>query len=189
MTNPHRLLVALALGAAATDLATKALAGATLDDRAITPPGPLTLRLVHNPGVAFGLGTNTPTWAVLTLTATLTLAIAAWRGALGDAGPVGLLLGGATANLLDRLEAGTVVDLFDLGWWPAFNLADTFITIGAALLLLRSLTTTEPAAQPLNPDATPSRQPRHTKPGPTLHLGPARSHRPPGDRPSTSTDP
>ena len=48
---------------------------------------------------------------------------------------IGLLLGGAFGNLIDRLRAGTVVDFIDLGWWPIFNLADSFIVVGMALMI------------------------------------------------------
>jgi signal peptidase II len=48
---------------------------------------------------------------------------------------VGLVLGGALGNLADRAREGAVVDFIDPIAWPAFNLADTFITIGVALLI------------------------------------------------------
>ena len=48
---------------------------------------------------------------------------------------IGLLLGGALGNLIDRLRAGTVVDFIDFGWWPIFNLADSSIVVGMALLI------------------------------------------------------
>ncbi len=51
--------------------------------------------------------------------------------------PTGLLLGGALGNLLDRIRNGSVVDFIKLPLgWPPFNLADTAIVLGAALLLL-----------------------------------------------------
>ena len=48
---------------------------------------------------------------------------------------IGLLLGGAIGNLVDRLRAGTVVDFIDFGWWPIFNLADSSIVVGMVLLI------------------------------------------------------
>ena len=48
---------------------------------------------------------------------------------------IGLLLGGALGNLIDRLRAGTVVDFIDVGWWPIFNLADSSIVVGIVLLV------------------------------------------------------
>lgn len=49
--------------------------------------------------------------------------------------PTGLLIGGATGNLIDRTREGAVTDWFDLPWWPAFNLADVAITFGVLTLL------------------------------------------------------
>lgn len=122
----------------AVDLATKALASATLAGRSIHVIGPLHLRLGHNPGVAFGLGDAAPTWMILAISSTVAvlLAAAAWRHHIDSAVAAGLILGGAVANLIDRLEAGTVVDMFDLRWWPTFNVADIGITLGVGLLLL-----------------------------------------------------
>ena len=48
---------------------------------------------------------------------------------------LGLLLGGALGNLIDRLSFGWVVDFIDLGFWPVFNLADSAIVLGIILLL------------------------------------------------------
>jgi signal peptidase II len=49
--------------------------------------------------------------------------------------PVGLLLGGALGNLIDRAREGAVIDWIDPGWWPAFNVADSCIVIGVFALL------------------------------------------------------
>ena len=129
----------IAVGAALVDLAAKAVGTALLRGAPVDLPGPLWLRLVHNPGVAFGLGASAPGWLTLGVTFLVAASFAAlvWRGTFGvSAVAPGLILGGAVGNLVDRAVGGTVVDLFDLGWWPAFNLADVFITVGAALLLL-----------------------------------------------------
>ena len=131
-------LVFVSAATFAVDLATKALASVVLSDRTIQLAGPLQLRLVHNPGIAFGLGDAAPAWLILVLTGAvaMVLAIAAWRGQFGSALAAGLVLGGAIANVVDRLEAGTVVDMFDVGWWPTFNVADIGITVGVGLLAL-----------------------------------------------------
>lgn len=103
--------------------------------------------MVRNPGVAFGLGAAAPAGLVLAVTAAaaVALAAAAWRGRFGAPASAGLVLGGAVANLADRAADGSVVDLVNLGWWPAFNLADVGITVGVGLLVLGGL---RPTAQP-----------------------------------------
>ncbi len=50
----------------------------------------------------------------------------------------GAIVGGAIGNIVDRFHFGFVVDFIDLGWWPVFNVADSCITIGVALLILTS---------------------------------------------------
>jgi signal peptidase II len=115
--------------------------------------GVLALTLVLNPGLAFGvLGTVPPGWrwsvAALSLLALAVLARVAlrvlpeggWTGRLA----IGLIFGGAVGNLIDRARFGAVVDFVDVYWrdwhWPAFNVADSAITIGVGLLALRLLT-------------------------------------------------
>jgi signal peptidase II len=107
--------------------------------------------LVHsqNPGVAFGvLADSASIWTRVALIAgsVVVIAILAWMlvanrsgGALSAAG-LALLLGGATGNVTDRLMHGGVTDFFEV-WlgsyrWPAFNVADSAIAIGAALLII-----------------------------------------------------
>ena len=46
------------------------------------------------------------------------------------------MLGGSLSNLVDRVRLGYVTDFIDFRWWPAFNLADSFIVVGVALLFL-----------------------------------------------------
>jgi signal peptidase II len=94
----------------------------------------------RNHGVAFGLAAGSQV-AVTVLVALALVALLAYF--LSHASrpliwlPTGLLLGGALGNLLDRIRDGSVVDFIKLPLgWPPFNLADTAIVIGAALLLL-----------------------------------------------------
>jgi signal peptidase II len=49
---------------------------------------------------------------------------------------LGLVIGGSVSNLIDRVRLGHVTDFLDLRFWPAFNLADSFIVIGVAILLV-----------------------------------------------------
>ena len=48
---------------------------------------------------------------------------------------IGLQLGGAFGNLIDRLRTGAVVDFIDVGWWPIFNIADSSIVVGMTVLI------------------------------------------------------
>jgi signal peptidase II len=146
----------------ALDQITKAIA---LDHLAPGVPIPvidgwLALTLVLNPGLAFGLlGSVPPAWrwtvALLSLTALFVLARVAlrilptggWPGQLS----IGLIFGGAVGNLIDRGRFGAVVDFVDVHWrqyhWPAFNVADSAISVGVALLALR-LFLTQPGRSP-----------------------------------------
>ncbi len=112
----------------------------------------LSLTLVMNPGLAFGLlGTIPPAWrwvvAALSIVALLVLARVALRvlptGGVTGVIAVGLIFGGAVGNLIDRARFGAVVDFVDVHWrtwhWPAFNVADSAISVGVALLALRLL--------------------------------------------------
>lgn len=149
-----RLVLGVALAAAAADAATKSWAAAVLDDTTIDLPGGLVLQESRNSGAAFSLATDGT--VLITLVAIAVVAFIAFhsRSVTSPAYAVGLGLvgGGATGNLLDRLLRspgpfrGAVVDWIDLGWFPSFNLADTWITLGAAVLVLLSLRT-PPAAR------------------------------------------
>ena len=132
-------LVLAATAAVLADVASKVAAVAWLDDGPVRMGPVLTLRLVHNAGVAFGVGSGAPDAIVLGGTATMAVGIVvlAWRGSLGAAVPAGLVVGGALANVADRATGGTVVDFLDVGRWPTFNLADVLLIMGVALLVLR----------------------------------------------------
>lgn len=123
------------------DWVTKAIAAVALDEAPIEVGSLLTLRLGHNPGVAFGVGDWLPSPVLIALTAAVTvvLAVVALREQLRPWWAAGPVLGGAFANLGDRVLGGTVVDFLDLSWWPSFNLADVFLTVGCVLLVLASL--------------------------------------------------
>ncbi len=94
---------------------------------------------VQNSGIAFGLFSSA-TAAVIALTAIAVgwmLLFFARSGARHPVLPValGLVIGGSASNLLDRVRLGYVTDFLDLRYWPAFNLADSFIVIGVGILL------------------------------------------------------
>ena len=145
MTRTRRTLIAVAIATVVADAATKAWASSSLD-HPIEIVGSLSLQLSHNPGVAFGLGQSLPTGVLLALNAAICAAIA-WAGWTGHLRPplaVGLVVGGAIGNLLDRLTGGSVVDMIHLTWWPTFNIADAAICTGAVLLVIGSFRAPDP---------------------------------------------
>ena len=139
-------LIVTATAVTGADLTVKTIAAQALPGRrTVDLPGPLDLRVLFNPGAAFGLGAAMPAAAVIVGTGLLVVAVAvyAWRAVptLATAGRVGLglVLGGAAANLIDRVGDGLVTDYLQTGWWPTFNLADIAIVSGAGLLILATL--------------------------------------------------
>lgn len=99
--------------------------------------GPLKLVSARNDGVAFGAFGGSSWWllAVLAL-----LLIALITAVARSAGPrtwpaAGLIIGGALGNLVDRVLFGEVTDFVKVGAWPAFNVADAAIVVGALLLI------------------------------------------------------
>jgi len=106
------------------------------------------LTYIHNPGAAFGLFPGSrPALIVVSLAAIVVVTAVAWRKrSRWDVLPLGLILGGAVGNLIDRIRLGEVVDFVQIGippenYWPVFNVADSAVTIGVAWLaftLLRS---------------------------------------------------
>ena len=91
------------------------------------------LRLSQNTGAAFSLGDGLPPWVVGGVASTVTVGVVVGivLGHVRPALPAGLVLGGAVANIVDRVGDGAVTDFLWLGWFPTFNLADTAITLGA----------------------------------------------------------
>ncbi|MBY6203604.1 signal peptidase II [Halomonas denitrificans] len=153
MTLPrYAAWLLLAVLIAVLDLWTKALATANLElYRPVEITGWLNLTLAHNTGAAFSFLADGDGWQriffiVVASGISLFLLVWLWRIPLqGRALPAALmlLLGGAIGNLVDRVRLGYVVDFIDVhygGWhWPAFNIADSAIVIGIALMLIESL--------------------------------------------------
>jgi signal peptidase II len=132
----------------AIDRVTKMLVEANLQDRPPVEliPGVLELRFTTNPGGAFGVFGDLSWLFVLISVIVVGAIVFASRNLPSTISAVGLglVLGGAIGNLTDRLLrgpalGGEVVDFIDLQVWPVFNLADTGIVVGAALLLLSGL--------------------------------------------------
>jgi len=138
------LLLGVAAVALALDQATKAWAVATLGDgHVVELVGSLRLRYVANHGSAFSLadgrGPLISLLAIIVVAVLLRTGRHATRPVVAVA--LGMVLGGALGNLIDRAVregdgflGGGVVDFVDLQWWPVFNLADSAIVVGAALL-------------------------------------------------------
>ncbi|HXF72593.1 MAG TPA: signal peptidase II [Actinomycetota bacterium] len=138
-------LYAAAAAAYLLDRASKIWAERTLAGRPPLElvPGVLRLTFTTNSGGAFGIGRTAPwLFASATVVVSALIVAASFRVARrGTAVALGLILGGALGNLTDRLVrgpgiSGQVVDFIDLRVWPVFNLADSAIVVGAALLVL-----------------------------------------------------
>lgn len=96
---------------------------------------------VRNTGAAFGLFAGSGQVVFWVALGVVALALLWFFRSHGTGGSwyylgIGLIVGGAVGNLLDRVFRGTVVDYVDLGWWPVFNLADVAIVSGVLSLLL-----------------------------------------------------
>ena len=141
--------LATAAGVTGLDQLTKAWALAAVDG--VVPVLPfLNLVLVHNPGAVFGLLAQAggwQRWLFIVAGAAIAAFIVAWlRRTPADerwlSAGLALVLGGAIGNLWDRIVRGAVVDFLDLHQgryhWPAFNVADSAITVGVAIIVLVS---------------------------------------------------
>ena len=137
-------LLAVAISGLAADQLTKQIVVTQLAlGESVHVVGPLHIRHVNNPGIAFGLFSSA-TPAVTALTAVAVGWMLVFFARSGSRHPVlpvalGLLIGGSTSNLVDRIRLGHVTDFLDLRYWPAFNLADSFIVVGVAILFLALL--------------------------------------------------
>ena len=134
-------LCAVALAAVGADQLTKAIVSNRLALGASTHVlGPFSIHHVQNSGIAFGLfASATPIVIVLTTVAVgWMIAFFARAGARHPILPValGLVIGGSVSNLVDRTRLGHVTDFLDFRYWPAFNLADSCIVVGVAILVL-----------------------------------------------------
>ena len=138
-----------AAGLAAVDQLTKEWALAALKGEVALLPW-LNLVLVHNPGAAFGLLSQAggwQRWFFIAAGVVIAVFVTGWLWRAARSGgwlPAGLalVLGGALGNLWDRIVRGAVVDFVDVYYgrfhWPAFNVADAAISVGAAILILVS---------------------------------------------------
>jgi signal peptidase II len=179
-TSPRiAILLGVALLVLVLDIISKTIVVATLSDRAPLRllGGLLTLRESRNPGAAFSIGGTSTTILFTAIAVGVVIFIVrtarriyslAWAMALG------LLLGGAMGNLTDRIFRspapfrGWVVDWIQVPHWPVFNLADSAICCGGALMVLlaargHGIEGTSRPVQPPGPPAQPER-PRPSQP-------------------------
>jgi signal peptidase II len=152
--TPRRLYLILSTCVVVLDQITKQLVAAMLplhESRDVVP-GLVSLTHVHNRGAAFGFLSNAdlPYQAVLfsalSLLALAAIATYAYRLPLSQRWTqlaLALIMGGAVGNLIDRMIRGYVIDFVDVYWrthhWPAFNVADSGISIGVVMLILELL--------------------------------------------------
>jgi signal peptidase II len=151
-------LAAVAVAAVVADQVTKRAIEhrLALDEAHHVLPG-LTITHVRNSGIAFGIFPGR-----LAIVSILTAAAVVWMlvhfarsGSRHVLFPValGLLVGGSVSNLADRIRQGHVTDFIHITHWPTFNLADSFIVIGVALLALGLIRVEHSKAQaPVDPD-------------------------------------
>jgi len=174
--NPHwRRWLLLSLAIIVVDQLTKyaILGHFRVGERRPVIDGWFDLVLTFNPGAAFSFLSNASGWqryffVVLALAVSaLLVAFLRRRGSTGLHLGLAMILGGAIGNVIDRVTIGEVVDfllVYRGSWsWPAFNVADSGISVGAALLILDSF-----RARHTGDDdraaASPERDPRPAQP-------------------------
>jgi signal peptidase II len=123
----------------AADQVTKSLAVSGLSSGPVHLIGPFSLELSYNTGVAFSIGSGLTLPIVLIVV--VVVCLVAWLGRavpnFAAAVGIGMILGGAIGNLVDRLfrsHHGAVIDFIYSGFWPTFNLADASIVCGCVVL-------------------------------------------------------
>lgn len=164
---PGRLVWVVAVAVVAImvvlDQGTKTLAVWFLSDGPVDLGGPFSLVLVTNPHAAFGIPGFPGMFLLVTVVVVVVIAVLLTRtDRLSLALAYGLVAGGALGNAVDRvardpgfpppeplsfdldalamwIPQGEVVDFVSVGWWPVFNVADSGITVGAALIVVLML--------------------------------------------------
>jgi signal peptidase II len=147
------LIASIGAAVIVVDQLTKWWAVNTLTTRTIDVVWTLRLHLARNQGAAFSLGSGSGFTRFLPLIVLVVVGVVIWKGraALSASGAValGLIVGGALGNLIDRalrtdggaFFSGGVIDFIDLQWWPVFNVADSAVVCGGILLVVSSVWT------------------------------------------------
>jgi signal peptidase II len=167
MDSAWRMPVAIAAGVVLVDQLTKHWAVTTLGDRqTIQVFWTLQFNLAFNNGMAFSQGRGLGPLIAIVATGVIVWLLISLRtessrmSAIG----MGLLIGGAAGNLIDRLFRGDawlrggVVDFIDFQWFPIFNVADIAVNVGAGLLILSSVLAsrrTDPQSESTSPTPRP----------------------------------
>lgn len=152
MKFPFKLGLLIAAVVVVVDQITKvwALNSLKLYESVAVLPG-VNMTLAYNPGVAFSMfdeSGNMGRWLLSALAIVISLVLLVWLWRLQRsekllAAGLGFVLGGAVGNVIDRIQLGHVVDFVDVYYqqahWPAFNVADAAITLGAILLVWDTL--------------------------------------------------
>ena len=142
------ILYGTAAAAYTLDRVTKVLAENLLQGREPVEviPAVLQLRFTTNPGGAFGLFGSLPVLFVVISVVVVAVVLFASRDlpSVASAVGLGLVLAGGLGNLTDRIVRGTgfsgeVVDFIDLHVWPVFNVADSALVVGAAVLVISGI--------------------------------------------------
>lgn len=145
--NGYLLVLVVAAVIAGIDQLTKWWALRSLQDHDVAVVGSLRFHLTYNTGASFSMGGRYGPWIAVVAIAVVVLLL--WQGRSVDtrlgAVALGLVVGGALGNVIDRaargdgLFQGAVVDFIDLQWWPVFNVADMAVVVGGLLLVLTTL--------------------------------------------------
>jgi signal peptidase II len=192
------LLVGIVLAVLALDQLTKDWALGALDDgRTIDLVGSLRFRLVFNPGGAFSLFGGGGWGPVISALAITVVALLLWQlrsvASTWATVALGLVVGGALGNLVDRAVRGDdgflhgkVVDFIDLQWWPVFNVADIGVVVGSfALVAVGVFGPVDEEPEPA-PDGDPTVPGEPTAPEPAAEeptVGGPETDETPGDGP------
>jgi len=151
-TTRGLLLLLIALSVVGFDQLTKYLIRANMElGQSIPSEGFFRLTYTTNTGGAFGILANQTFLLAMAAVIGITVLLIYLRylpleSALLKAG-LGLDLGGAVGNLIDRLRSGEVVDFIDVGAWPVFNIADSAIVVGTILIIYYLLFFSKPKPQ------------------------------------------
>ncbi|MDP2719980.1 MAG: signal peptidase II [Dehalococcoidia bacterium] len=137
--GPTKLFPLVAVAVILSDQVTKSWIGAHMvPGQSIPERGLVFITYVRNSGAAFGLAVNPNIIIVLAIVVAVTAAAFFYTQRAFQTGwfgfSLGLMLGGAVGNLIDRFRFGYVIDFIDVRFWPVFNIADSAISVGVGML-------------------------------------------------------